>query len=82
MRLFARQSQRGPLVGNHYPMHVIGHQAITEQRQLIEGNILVQEGEVHEAVGVAVEDKTAGVTTLGHVVRNVNHDHSCQSRHG
>jgi hypothetical protein len=58
-------------------MRVIGHQAITQQPELVKLHVLAQPGELDQAVGVAVENIAARISTLRHVVKNPNRDHSC-----
>jgi hypothetical protein len=63
--------QRSALSGNHQ-MHVVGHQAVTEQRQAIESAMSSQEIEVHGALIVGDEQELTRVSALRYVVGKVN----------
>ncbi len=64
-----------------YQMDLIGHQAIADQRNAVQLNVLSQQVQIHPAVCVAVEKESAAIATLGYVVRHSNSDHSGQACH-
>ena len=49
-------------------MDVVGHEAVAHQRTGIEPGVLAEEGNVDEAVGIAMEDVAASVAALGDVM--------------
>ena len=57
-------------------MHVIRHQAITDQPHSMEFNVLAQKIEIRHAVGIAIQDKSPPIATLCYVVRNIYGDDS------
>jgi hypothetical protein len=53
-------------------MQVVGHKAVTEQRQAIEFDLSSQEIEVHRALVVGDEQELTCVSVLSHVVGKIN----------
>ena len=64
-------------------MHVVRHQAVTQQRQLIKLGVLAQQIQIDDTLVIVGENKLAGVSPLGDVVRYVNYgdtSHPCHTR--
>ncbi len=57
-------------------MHVIRHQAITDQPHSMAFNVLAQKIEIRHAIGIAIQDKSPPIATLCYVVRNIYSDDS------
>jgi hypothetical protein len=72
------QCQALPIVRSNDQMHVIRHQAIAHQPHSMEFDVLAQKIEIHHAVGVAIQDKSPRIPTLGYVVRNIHGNDSSQ----
>ena len=62
-------------------MQVIRHQAIADQPDSMKFDVLAQKIEIHQAVGIAIQDKSPRIPTLGNVVRNIHGDDSSQTCH-
>ena len=52
-------------------MHVIGHQTVAQERDLVELEILPQQLEISGAVGVVGEDELSGIAALGNMMREI-----------
>jgi len=81
MRIAQHDGQRlgAPRHGNQ--MHVIRHEAVANQRAGMQNRVLVEQIEIHQAVGIGIEDWAAGVTALRHMVRHTLGDHARDSGH-
>ena len=75
MRLLQRQRKPFRLMGDDDQVYVIGHQAVTHQRELVERHILMQQAQVDQPLGVVVQNETTPIAPLGDVVRNVYGDY-------
>jgi hypothetical protein len=53
-------------------MNMIGHQAVANQQHLMQRKVLSQQIQIHSAVRVALQKKTATIAALGHMVRYSN----------
>ncbi|MCX6634000.1 MAG: hypothetical protein NT090_02740, partial [Acidobacteria bacterium] len=62
-------------------MNVVGHQAVAEQRQLVEAGVLPQQAEINEAVALGLENLAAGVTPLRDVIGHAHGGDPSQSSH-
>ncbi len=67
---------------NDDQMYMIRHQAIAEQREVIEFAVLVEKFQIGKTIGVTVDDYLPGVAALRNMMRNVGHDHTRQTSHG
>jgi hypothetical protein len=54
-------------------MHVIGHQAVPEQRKRIELYVLAQEVEIDSAFSIARQNELPRIASLRYVMRNINY---------
>jgi len=55
------------------------HQAITEQRELVELAALAEELQISETIRVAVEDHLPSIATLRNMVRDIGHHNASQA---
>jgi hypothetical protein len=62
-------------------VNVIGHQAVTEQRQAIKLRILPQQSHVGQPIGVAVENDLSGIASLRNMMGNIHHDNAWKASH-
>ncbi len=62
-------------------MNMIGHQAVADQQHLMQRKVLSQQSQIHPAVSIALQKKTAAIAPLGHMVRYSNGYHSGQTCH-
>ncbi len=62
-------------------MNMIGHQAVADQQHLMQCKVLSQQIQIHPAVNIALQKKTAAIAPLGHMVRYSNGYHSGQACH-
>src|SRR5467141_4063109 len=53
-------------------MHMVAHQAVAQQRQVVKLNVLPQQLQVNQAFAIRSEKELPRVTTLGDVVRDIN----------
>ena len=63
-----RQTQDVCFRRNGNEMHMVGHQAVADQSQVVLLDVLPQQIEIDCAVGIAVEDLLSGVATLRYVM--------------
>jgi hypothetical protein len=70
------QAQAVSMVRSDHQMHVIRHQAITDQPHSMAFNVLAQKIEIRHAIGIAIQDKSPPIATLRYVVRNIYSDDS------
>lgn len=75
-----RQDRRAVRHGDQ--MHVVAHQAIAEQRNLLLLTVEAQRFDVMDAVQVGFEDSLAVIAPLRNVVRHAHRNHANQSSHG
>jgi hypothetical protein len=57
-------------------MNMVGHRAISNQRHLVELDVLPQQIEIDHAISIAIEDKAPRIATLRHMVRDINGNHA------
>ena len=81
MSLFEGVRQRHVGSRNRNQMYVVRHEAVTQQRKMVEFGILPQQFDVSGAVGVVVENYLSGIAPLRNMVRNVNDHHARKSGH-
>jgi len=81
VRLLQRHGQRNLVVRDGQQVHVIGHQAVAQKRQLLELDILLQQLQVDGALCVGVQNDLSGVATRCEVVGNIYGYDTCQARH-
>jgi hypothetical protein len=63
-------------------MDMIGHEAVTNQRQPVKLNVLPQQGEVGRTIRIAIQDEAPAVSTLGQVVWRIDGNNPSESSHG
>jgi len=73
------QSFAGP--GNDDQVHVIRHQAVTQQREAVQYAIVPEELEVSAAVRVIGQNYLPGIPPLRNMMGNVSNDDAGQSSH-
>jgi len=81
VRILERQSKRigAPRDGNQ--VHVIGHDAIADEREPMQAGIMPEQIQVNEALGVGCQNVLAGVPALSDMVRDIDSDHASQASH-
>jgi hypothetical protein len=60
---------------------MVGHQAVSQDRQTVQEGVFEQELKIPLAMSIFEEDVFMTVTALGQVVRDTRDDNSCASRH-
>jgi hypothetical protein len=60
---------------------MIGHEAVANQRDFVEGKVFAQQHEVDRTVSIAIQDEASTVPTLGQMMRNICGHNSRQSSH-
>jgi len=68
-------------LGNHDQMHVVGHQAVGPDLDLVLAAPLGHQVQVGLVVVIAEKRLLSTVPPLGHMVRHARNNHSCQSSH-
>ena len=81
MRVLERPCQGFRAAGNQDQMHVVGHEAVAEQREFVQLNGVAQQFQVGRPLAVFRKQELPGVAPLRHVVRNINDCDTCQTRH-
>ena len=62
-------------------MHMITHEAISNDRHSVFARVLLQQIQVLEAINVSTKDILPAIASLGDVVSDVGNHRSCDSRH-
>jgi hypothetical protein len=62
-------------------MHVIRHQAVTQQREAIQLRILTQQRHVSQSVRIGGEDDLAGIAALRNMMGNIHRDYTREASH-
>ena len=81
MRAAQRQRERGRRCGNGHHMHVIGHQAIRENFQVMAMRFLFEQLQVQPVVIVGEEHRLAIVAALGHMMGHAWNDDTGNAGH-
>jgi len=68
--------------GHRDQMHVIRHQAVTQQSKTVQLGVLPQQLEVGNAIAVAGQYYLPRVPTLRNMMGNINHDNAGEAGHG
>ena len=66
---------------NHDPMHVIRHEAVTQQRKTVKLGVFPDQIEVGNAVAVVGQNYLPGVTPLRNMMGNINHNDASEAGH-
>ena len=80
MGLFQGKRQRFALVRDDDQMHMVRHQAVTQERELIKLGVLAQQIQIDDTLVIVGENELAGVSSLGDVVRDVNYGDTSHAR--
>jgi hypothetical protein len=67
--------------GNRDQVHVIRHEAVTEHRKMMKRSVLPHQFEVSDSASVIVENYLPGVSPLGNMMGNVNHNDAREAGH-
>jgi hypothetical protein len=73
MRLFQAVPESLGLARHGNQVHMIRHQAVTQQRKTRELRILPQQRKIDHAIGVVGENNLPGISSLRNMMRNVDH---------
>ena len=68
-------------VRNRDQVDMVRHEAIPNEGDAVEGDVLAQQLELNCSIGVAVQYEAPPVPTLRHMVWNVNGNHTSESSH-
>jgi hypothetical protein len=68
-------------VRNRDQVDMVRHEAVSNEGDAVEDDVLVQQLEVDCSIGVAVQDEAKTVPTLRHMVWHVNGNHTSESSH-
>ncbi len=82
MTMLESLCQRIGGAGYHDQMHVIRHQAITQQSKTVKLGVVPQQLQVSNPIPVVGEYYLPGVPTLGNMMGDVNHDNAGEAGHG
>jgi hypothetical protein len=82
MCVLQREPKRLGTTWHKYQMDVIGHQAVAHHAHTVECETLGEQIKIDVAIGIAVENKPASISTLRHVVGSVDCDHARQTGQG
>ena len=79
--VFERLRERPRVQRNSDQVHVIRHQAVTQQRETVQLRVLPQQLQIGEAIGIAGENDLSGIATLRNMMGNIHRDHARKSSH-
>ena len=66
---------------NHHQMNMVRHHTVADQRGMMLFNVFPQQFQIQFPVWIAVQDKLPRISTLGHVMRNIDGNHPGESCH-
>jgi hypothetical protein len=69
-------------MGHGDPVHVVGHPAVAQQRDLLPLAVLAQRLNVAPAIQIGIKNGLAVIAPLGNVVRHAHRHHASQSSNG
>lgn len=81
MRVLESQSQRICFARNHDQVNVIGHEAVADQRKLMQRSIVPEQVKIDQPFGIGSQNELPGISTLGNVVRYIDGNHTSQTGH-
>ena len=81
MGVLEGEKERIVASGDDDQVDVVGHEAITGQREAMDGAVVAEEVEIDQLVGVGFENGTAAIPSLGDVVRSVESDDASETCH-
>jgi hypothetical protein len=82
MRVLERQPERLGATRHKHQVDVVRHEAVPHHRHSVQRKTLLQQIKIDAAICIAVENKPARISTLGHVVGSIDCDHTRQTSHG
>jgi len=77
-----RQRQAGDLHWGYDQVYMIGHEAVTQNRKLIQCAAVAKEIQINPLVGIGFKNESTSVCALRNMVRNSNGNDSGQTSHG
>ena len=81
MRVLERSGHGVGGAGNRNQMHMIGHEAVAQQRKTIEFGVLPEQLQIGDTVGVIGQDYLPRVATLRNMMGDVNDHDARQAGH-
>jgi hypothetical protein len=82
MHMPERAGQRFFRGGNYYKVNMVGHQAVSQDGNLVVRGVFAQQGEVGLVIGVGEKYLSAVISALCHVMRQSGADEAGGSGHG
>ena len=76
MRMLESRSQRIGFARNHDQVNVIGHEAVADQRKLMQRSIVPEQVKIDQPFGIGSQNELPGISTLGNMVRDIDGTHS------
>ena len=74
--------QRIALSGNHDQVNVVGHEAVAQDRELMQAGIMLEQVQIHAALGIGSQNELTRISPLRNMVRGVEAYHACETSHG
>ncbi len=62
-------------------VHMVGHQAVGQNADIVRADVVAEDGEVDAAVGIGEEDVLAEVAALGDMMSHAGNDDAGETRH-
>ncbi len=81
MRMLESQSQRICFARNRDQVNVIGHEAVADQRKLMQRSIVPEQVRIDQLFGIGSQNELPGISTLGNMVRDIHGNHRSQTGH-
>ena len=81
MGVLERHGERFGEMRNDKQVHVIGHEAVAEERHVVKLHRMPQQLEIDEAFVVGSEKELARIATLRDMVRNINDSNTGKTSH-
>ncbi len=81
LSVFESLRHRVVRVRDHDQMHMIGHEAVAQQRETVEFGILAQQFEIRDAVSVVGQNHLPRIATLRNMMGTVDDNDARQSSH-
>ncbi len=82
MGLLQRLSQPVRFSGYGDQMHMVRHEAVSDEADSVERHVFPQELQVNRSIVIAVEDEAPPISALGDMMRDVQGDYAVKSSHG
>src|SRR5207245_175593 len=81
VRLLERKGKRIRLAGNHHQMHMVGHETVAQERQVMQEDILTQQVQIDGTLVIGSENELACIAPLRDMVRYIYDDDTGKSCH-